>query len=102
MSQLPSTETPQWLRDQVRDLLRTSREAVLTERLEASIDPAEHAAHAIIDAHGTLDKELMASGSFARALAVKEHIARAFRLLDALDLKASDVLSALSHKKGAA
>lgn len=53
------------------------------------VDPAEHAAHALLEALGTLEQELAQTTDLARAHALKQFTKRAFDAVNRLDLKAS-------------
>jgi hypothetical protein len=53
------------------------------------IDPAEHAAHAIIDALATFEQELAITLDLSRVQTLKNLLKRAYASVDSVDLKAS-------------
>lgn len=67
--------------------------------LKTAIDPAEHAAHVIIDALTTLEQELVKCHDLNRAHALKQLTKRAWQHANLVDGKASDVINRIVERR---
>lgn len=67
--------------------------------LSGAIDPAEHAAHALIDALTDLEKEITTATTLERAHQLKALLKRAYVQVNAVDLKASAKIDALIERR---
>ena len=65
----------------------------------ASVDPAEHAAHALIDALMTLELQMVQVTSLERAVSLKHAIRRLYQQMDRVDLKASEKIDELMERR---
>src|SRR5262245_13592165 len=59
----------------------------------AAVDPAEHAAHALIDALATMERQLAQVTDVQRAIVLKAMLDRAWRSIDRLALAATDKIT---------
>lgn len=64
-----------------------------------AIDPAEHAAHSLIDALCTMEVQLAQVSDLQRAFTLKQIIHRAWERMDRVDLKASEKLDELVERR---
>lgn len=67
--------------------------------LSGAIDPAEHAAHELIDALTTLEHEIVKTTDLERAHVLKGIIKRHFQQANRVDLKASAKIDALIERR---
>ena len=63
------------------------------------VDPAEAAAHALIDALTTLEQEIVSTQDLERAHFLKVLIKRHAQHADAVDLKASEVIDRIVERR---
>lgn len=63
------------------------------------VDPAEHAAHALIDVLTTLEQEIVQTTDLERAHFLKGLIKRHAQHADAVDLKASAVIDRIVERR---
>ena len=63
------------------------------------VDPAEHAAHALIDALSTLEKAIAETQDLERACQLKELTRRAWRQMDKVDSYASGKIDLILERR---
>lgn len=64
-----------------------------------AIDPAEHAAHALIDALATLEQEIVKADTLERAHALKQLIKRHYDQVNRVDLLASATIDLCMERR---
>ena len=69
------------------------------EPFDPPIDPAEHAAHALIDALATIELQLAQVVDVERAFILKKLIHRTWEQMDRVDLKASAKIDELMERR---
>lgn len=65
---------------------------------EPPIDPVEHAAHALIEALATFEKEIASNQDLARAWVLKRHTERAWKAVDRVASLALDQLDMIVER----